>query len=146
MRVAVISGGRSSEHEVSLRSGSAVAEGLRQAGHEVVEITIERDGRWRAGKQDLTLTPAGGLLDCEVAFPVLHGPFGEDGTVQGVLECLDIAYAGPGVLAAATTIDKLTFKRLLAQRYGPKARIHASNSASSIGGSSRRRRPLALIA
>jgi D-alanine-D-alanine ligase len=49
-----------------------------------------------------------------VAFPVLHGPFGEDGTVQGLLECLDVPYAGPGVLAAAISIDKLTFKRLLA--------------------------------
>jgi D-alanine-D-alanine ligase len=59
------------------------------------------------------LRAGGGLLGVDVAFPILHGPFGEDGTVQGLLECLDVAYAGPGVLAAAISIDKLTFKRLL---------------------------------
>jgi D-alanine-D-alanine ligase len=59
------------------------------------------------------LRAGGGLLGADVAFPVLHGPFGEDGTVQGLLECLDVPYAGPGVLAAAISIDKLTFKRLL---------------------------------
>ncbi len=120
MRVAVIRGGRSSEHEVSLRSGTAVAGGLREAGHEVTEVTITRDGGWFAEGEQLTVTPGAGLLDCDVAFPVLHGPFGEDGTVQGLLECLDVPYAGPGVLAAATTIDKLTSKRLLAERGIPQ--------------------------
>jgi D-alanine-D-alanine ligase len=120
MKVAVIRGGRSSEHEVSLRSGAAVAAGLRRAGHQVVEVTIEREGAWFAEGERLTVTPGGGLLDCDVAFPVLHGPYGEDGTVQGMLECLDLPYAGPGVLAAATTIDKLTSKRLLAQRGIPQ--------------------------
>ena len=123
MKVVVIRGGRSSEHDVSLRSGASVAAGLRQAGHEVVDLTIERDGRWIADGADgdpLAVTPGGGLLGCDVAFPVLHGPFGEDGTVQGLLECLDIPYAGPGVLAAATTIDKLTTKRLLAERGIPQ--------------------------
>jgi D-alanine-D-alanine ligase len=114
MRVAVISGGRSSEHEISLASGASVAAGLEQAGHEVVRVLIERDGRWRADGEPVTLEPGGGLLGCEVAFPVLHGPFGEDGTVQGLLECLDVPYAGPNVLSAAIAIDKLVFKRLLA--------------------------------
>jgi D-alanine-D-alanine ligase len=114
MRVAVLSGGRSSEHEVSLRSGAAVGEGLRAAGHEVVPVRIERDGRWTRDGTELELSPGHGLLDAEVAFPVLHGPYGEDGTVQGVLDCLDLAYVGPSVLAAAVCIDKLTFKRLLA--------------------------------
>ena len=114
MKVAVISGGRSSEHDVSLRSGASVAAGLRAAGHEVVEVLIERDGRWLAGGEEVELRPAGGLLDCDVAFPVLHGPFGEDGTVQGLLETLDVAYAGPSVLAAAVAMDKLVCKRLLA--------------------------------
>lgn len=120
MRVAVIRGGRSSEHDVSLRSGASVAAGLRQAGHEVVDVTIERDGRWFADGEELVVKPAAGLLDCDVVFPVLHGPFGEDGTVQGMLECLGVPYAGPGVLAAATTIDKLTFKRLLSERGIPQ--------------------------
>jgi D-alanine-D-alanine ligase len=113
MRVAVLSGGRSSEHEVSRRSGASVADGLREAGHEVVPILIERDGRWLAGGREVELKAAGGLLDADAAFPVLHGPFGEDGTVQGMLECLDLPYVGPSVLAASLAIDKLVFKRLL---------------------------------
>ena len=114
MRVAVLRGGRSSEHPISLLSGAAVAAGLREAGHEVVDVLVERDGRWLCEGEELELKPAGGLLDCDVAFPVMHGPYGEDGTVQGMLEGLGVPYAGPGVLAAATTIDKLTCKRLLA--------------------------------
>ena len=112
----MIRGGRSSEHEVSLRSGASVAEGLRAAGHETVDVVIGKDGRWSAEDEEIELRAASGLLGCDVAFPVLHGPFGEDGTVQGLLECLDIPYVGPGVLAAAVTIDKLIFKRLLRER------------------------------
>ena len=112
----MIRGGRSSEHEVSLRSGASVAEGLRAAGHETVDVVIGKDGRWSAEGEEIELRAASGLLGCDVAFPVLHGPFGEDGTVQGLLECLDIPYVGPGVLAAAVTIDKLIFKRLLRER------------------------------
>jgi len=114
MKVAVISGGRSSEHGVSLRSGESVAAGLEAAGHEVVRITIERDGRWLRDGSEVALRAAGGLEGCDAAFPVLHGPFGEDGTVQGLLECLDVPYAGPSVLAAAVAIDKLICKQLLA--------------------------------
>ena len=114
MLVAVLSGGRSSEHEVSLNSGASVADGLRAAGHEVIVVLLERDGRWTREGAEIELCAGGGLLDAEVAFPVLHGPFGEDGSVQGLLECLDVPYVGPGVLAAAVAIDKLIFKRLLA--------------------------------
>jgi len=113
MRVVVVSGGRSSEHEVSVRSGASVAEGLAAAGHEVVPVTIERDGRWVRDGAEVELRPAAGLLDADAVFPVLHGPNGEDGTVQGLLECLDVPYVGAGVLASAICIDKLTFKRLL---------------------------------
>jgi D-alanine-D-alanine ligase len=114
MRVAVLSGGRSSEHEVSLRSGSSVAEGLEQAGHDVVEVMIDHEGRWSCDGEEVRLAPGEGLLECDVAFPVLHGPFGEDGIVQGLLECLDMPYVGADVLASALCMDKLTFKRLLA--------------------------------
>jgi D-alanine-D-alanine ligase len=114
MRVAVLSGGRSSEHEISLESGASVAEGLRAAGHEAIPVLIERDGRWLHDGEEIQLRAAGGLLDADVAFPVLHGPFGEDGTVQGLLECLDVPYAGPSVLAASIAIDKLICKRVLA--------------------------------
>jgi len=99
MRIAVLSGGRSSEHEISLESGASVANGLREAGHEVVPVLLERDGRWTREGSEVELRAGGGLLGVDVAFPVLHGPFGEDGTVQGLLECLDVPYAGPGVLA-----------------------------------------------
>jgi D-alanine-D-alanine ligase len=114
MRVAVLSGGRSSEHEISLESGASVAEGLHAAGHETIPVLIERDGRWLHDGEEIQLRAAGGLLDADVAFPVLHGPFGEDGTVQGLLECLDVPYAGPSVLAASIAIDKLICKRVLA--------------------------------
>jgi D-alanine-D-alanine ligase len=114
MRVAVLSGGRSSEHEVSLRSGDSVAEGLRQAGHDPVAVLIDREGRWSHDGEEVSLAPGAGLLECDAAFPALHGPFGEDGSVQGLLECLDVPYVGADVLASALCMDKLTFKRLLA--------------------------------
>jgi D-alanine-D-alanine ligase len=113
MKVAVLRGGRSSEHEVSLQSGSSVTGGLREAGHEVVEVTIERDGRWLSDGKELSLVPAQGLLGCDAAFPVLHGPGGEDGSVQGVLEVLDLPYVGSDVESSALCLDKLVFKRLL---------------------------------
>jgi D-alanine-D-alanine ligase len=115
MRVAVLSGGRSSEHDVSLRSGEAVAAGLGEAGHEVLRLTIARDGAWRHGDDPVALVPGGGLLDADAVFPVLHGPFGEDGSVQGLLECLDVPYVGSDVLASAVCMDKLTLKRLFAE-------------------------------
>jgi D-alanine-D-alanine ligase len=114
MRIAVLLGGRSSEHEISLQSGASVAAGLREAGHEVLDVLIDLQGRWLHEGQEVELRAAGGLLGCDVAFPVLHGPFGEDGTVQGALEVLDVPYAGPSVLSAAITLDKLVCKRLLA--------------------------------
>jgi D-alanine-D-alanine ligase len=114
VRVVVLSGGRSSEHEVSLRSGAAVAEGLAAARHEVVPVLIARDGRWSRDGAEVKLVPGAGLLDADAAFPVLHGPFGEDGTVQGLLECLDVPYVGCDVLASALCMDKLSCKRLLA--------------------------------
>ena len=114
MKVAVICGGRSSEHEVSLSSGASVAGGLRQAGHEVAEVLIDRHGRWLVDGREVEMRAGGGLLGVDVAFPVLHGPYGEDGSVQGLLESLDVAYAGPSVLSAALAMDKLVCKRLLA--------------------------------
>ena len=83
VRVVVLGGGRSSEHDVSLRSSAAVADGLRAAGHDVVASTIARVGAWPHDDAALALEPGGGLLGADVVFPVLHGPFGEDGTVQG---------------------------------------------------------------
>jgi D-alanine-D-alanine ligase len=113
LTVAVLAGGRSSEHEVSLSSGTAVREGLLEAGHEVAWVQIDRDGTWRHDGQPLSVTPGAGLLGADVAFPVLHGPFGEDGTVQGVLEALDVPYVGAGVAASALCLDKVLFKRAM---------------------------------
>jgi D-alanine-D-alanine ligase len=115
MRVAVLSGGRSSEHDVSLASGEGVAAGLGAAGHEVLAVTLERDGTWVSEGEELALQPGRGLLGADVAFPVLHGPFGEDGTVQGLLELLDVPYVGSGVLASAVCLDKIVAKELMAQ-------------------------------
>ncbi|HEX4188296.1 MAG TPA: D-alanine--D-alanine ligase family protein [Solirubrobacteraceae bacterium] len=113
LRVAVLAGGRSSEHDVSLSSGEAVRAGLLAAGHEVLSIEIARDGAWHSDGERLTVTPGGGLLGADVAFPVLHGPFGEDGTLQGVLESLGVPYVGSGVAASAVCLDKVLFKRLM---------------------------------
>jgi D-alanine-D-alanine ligase len=121
VKVAVIRGGRSSEHPISLMSGEAVAAGLREAGHEVEEILIERDGAWLHDGAPLSLTPAQGLLGCDAAVPVLHGPGGEDGSVQGVLEVLDVPYVGSDVEASALCLDKLAFKRVLASAGIPQA-------------------------
>jgi len=115
MRVAVLSGGRSSEHDVSLRSGEAVARGLEQAGHEALRVTISREGAWTYDGASLELVPGEGLLGADAVFPALHGPFGEDGSVQGLLEWLDVPYVGSDVLASAACMDKLTLKRLFAQ-------------------------------
>jgi D-alanine-D-alanine ligase len=113
LTVAVLAGGRSSEHDVSLSSAAAVRDGLRAAGHDVVWVEIGRDARWRVEGEQLAVTPGAGLLDVDVAFPVLHGPFGEDGTVQGMLETLDVPYVGAGVAASALCLDKVRFKQLM---------------------------------
>jgi D-alanine-D-alanine ligase len=115
VRVAVLGGGRSSEHDVSLVSAATVAQGLSGAGHEVLSVELARDGTWWHDGEELALHPGRGLLDADVVFPVLHGPFGEDGTVQGLLELLDVPYVGSGVMASAVCMDKVIFKELMAQ-------------------------------
>jgi D-alanine-D-alanine ligase len=120
LTVAVLAGGRSSEHEVSLSSGAAVREGLLAAGHDVLWVEIARDGAWHHDGQPLSVTPGAGLLAADVVFPVLHGPFGEDGTVQGFLETLDVAYVGAGVAASAVCLDKVLFKEVMAARQLPQ--------------------------
>jgi D-alanine-D-alanine ligase len=115
IRVAVLSGGRSSEHDVSLRSAASVAAGLDSAGYAVATIDVGRDGVWRRDGAPVPVLPGAGLEGFDVVFPVLHGPFGEDGTVQGLLECLDVPYVGAGVLASAACMHKVVFKQLMAQ-------------------------------
>ena len=141
--VGLFFGGRSAEHEVSIRSAATIHAALRQAGYWVVPIGIGRDGAWRYMPLNgeafhrevdpracaVTLAPgaAGQLLACDgadasralpridVAFPALHGPFGEDGCLQGLLETCGVPYVGAGVLAGAITMDKEVTKRLLMQ-------------------------------
>jgi D-alanine-D-alanine ligase len=91
-----------------------VREGLKAAGHDPRDVEIGRDGVWRQGGEPMTLEPGRGLAGADVAFPVLHGPFGEDGTVQGLLECLGVPYVGAGVLASALCMDKVLFKSVMA--------------------------------
>ena len=125
MRVAVLRGGRSSEHEVSVESGAAVAQGLEEAGHEAVVVTIAREGFWEWEEGPVALAPGSGLLAADVVFPALHGPFGEDGSIQGLLEWLDVPYVGSDVLASAICMDKLTLKRLFAQHGLPQVEFVA---------------------
>jgi D-alanine-D-alanine ligase len=114
VKVAVLGGGPSGEHEVSLKSAAEIADGLERAGHEPLRVTIDRDGGWSHDGTPVQVVPGGGLLGCDVAFPALHGPYGEDGVVQGLLEALAVPYVGAGVAASAICIDKILFKDAMA--------------------------------
>ena len=114
MRVAVLAGGRSSEHEISLDSAASIAAGLGEAGHDVDVISLERDGRWHHQGRQIAQRPGGGIMGADAVWPALHGAYGEDGTVQGLLELLDVPYVGAGVLASALCMDKVVFKDVLA--------------------------------
>lgn len=114
LSIAVLSGGRSSEHDVSLASGEAVVAGLEQAGHRPTAIEVDRAGVWHRDGHEVAVVPGRGLEGFDVVFPVMHGPFGEDGTLQGLLESLNVPYVGSGVLASAICIDKLRTKDALA--------------------------------
>ena len=138
MRVAVLAGGRSSEHEVSLNSAASVREGVAAAGHEVLPVTIERSGAWAHDGEALALRPGGGLLGADAVFPVLHGPFGEDGTLQGLLELLDVPYVGAGVLASSLCMDKVVFKEVLAAADVPQV-PYARRARAALARRARRR-------
>ena len=102
-RVGVLMGGLSTERSISFKSGTAVAAALRSRGHDVVEIDVDRN-----------IDQALRELGIDVVFPVLHGKWGEDGCIQGLLECMGIPYAGPSTFAAALTMDKVATLALLA--------------------------------
>jgi D-alanine-D-alanine ligase len=132
VRVAVLAGGRSSEHEVSLDSAASVREGLVAAGHDVTVVDLARDGSWSSDGEEVALRAGGGLLGADVAFPVLHGPFGEDGTVQGLLEVLDVPYVGSGVLASALCMDKITFKDVMGRSGLPQVPYWSLDGAAGV--------------
>ena len=152
LRVGVIFGGRSGEHEVSIRSAQAIIQAFSQKQFEVVPIAISKAGKWLPPAQSAQLLPAGlhrllalrsdppagdvallgdpshkGLITLQaqnsssvtekldVVFPVMHGTFGEDGTLQGLLEMADVPYVGCGVLASSCGMDKVTMKSLFVQ-------------------------------
>jgi D-alanine-D-alanine ligase len=146
LRVALLAGGRSSEHDISLASARAVLEGLDPERYEVTSVAIGRDGRWQlegpdasaklqiATKSDrpletLPVPAAAGTLEAlgavDVVLPILHGPFGEDGTVQGLLELADVPYVGAGVAASALAMDKDLFKKVMRDSGIPVAPHHA---------------------
>ncbi|HWR52695.1 MAG TPA: D-alanine--D-alanine ligase family protein [Bryobacteraceae bacterium] len=113
IRVAVLYGGRSGEHEVSVRSAESVIAALDPSKYEVSRIFITKEGRW----QPCPISPEPGANPgIDVVFPVLHGTFGEDGTVQGLLELAGLPYVGAGVLASSVAMDKDAFKRLCRDR------------------------------
>src|SRR3989475_6710452 len=122
LKVAILAGGRSSEHEISLASARSVLESLDPAEYDVVTVAIGRDGRWELGSGDGSVAetlPVPGanapatLGAVDVVLPLLHGPFGEDGTVQGLLELASVPYVGAGVAASALCMDKDLFKKVL---------------------------------
>ena len=141
VRVAVIAGGRSSEHPISLASAASVVAALDPERYETTVIEIGRNGRWELAAERQSLSPADDgsatgtlpviadrrpparvLAEVDVAVPLLHGPFGEDGTVQGLLELADIPYVGAGVAASAVCMDKDLCKAVLRDRGVPVAR------------------------
>src|SRR3569623_766595 len=137
LRVGVLFGGRSGEHEISLLSAASILKAIDRKKYDVVPIGIDKQGKWLTGDraQKLLGTPpaqrttkalvVGGAAalgepasplakSLDVVFPVLHGTFGEDGTIQGLFELADVAYVGSGVLGSAAGMDKDAMKRLLA--------------------------------
>ncbi len=133
LRVGILFGGRSGEHEVSLRSAASILKAIDRKKYEIVPIGIGKNGHWLGGEQAQALlggtaaplqleASAGGGLEqssaltgsLDVIFPVLHGTFGEDGTIQGLLELADLAYVGSGVLGSAAGMDKDAMKKLFA--------------------------------
>ncbi|HET9559377.1 MAG TPA: D-alanine--D-alanine ligase family protein, partial [Actinomycetota bacterium] len=141
IRLAVLYGGRSAEHQVSVVSARSVMEALDPDRFEVVPIAITRDGAWllparspleltasdgglpevEAAGTELAVRPEQGIGGVDVVFPILHGPFGEDGTVQGLFELADLPYVGSGVLGSALAMDKAMAKVVLAQAGLPQA-------------------------
>ena len=151
LRIGVIFGGRSGEHEVSVRSAQAIIQAINQKKFDVVPIAINKEGKWLGPAQAAQLLPESvhsalvsfeahsgdvallgdpshkGLISLQsenssigtekldVVFPALHGPFGEDGTLQGLLEMADVPYVGCGVLASSCGMDKVTMKSLFVQ-------------------------------
>src|SRR6266581_2583672 len=133
LRVAVLCGGRSGEHEISLRSAESIVAGLDRAKYEVQRIFITPEGRWQPGP---ICPEPGGNPGIDVVFPVLHGTFGEDGTVQGLLELADLPYVGAGVLSSSVSMDKEIMKRICQERGLPVVEYKSRYRGESEAGDS----------
>jgi D-alanine-D-alanine ligase len=163
IRVGILFGGRSAEHEISLQSAKNIMDAIDTNKYEVVRIGIDKKGQWhlnegsrfllpttefglpelpeegenlalvpgKQGEQLVALSGQQKLRPLDVIFPVLHGPFGEDGTVQGLLKLANVAFVGAGVLGSAVGMDKDVMKRLLRDASIPIARFIATNKYSS---------------
>jgi len=141
-RVVVIGGGENAEHDVSLATAAAVAEGLRSGGFDVDELTIDRDGRWRRGADALGSRAIGSLAAAlrviaraDVVFPAVHGPCGEDGTLAALCALAHTAMVGSGLRAGALGMDKWATK-LVAEAVGiPTApgRLVAAADIAGVG-------------
>lgn len=134
LRVAVIYGGRTGEHDISLRSAKSIMEAMDPEKYKILQFMISKEGKWRPRP---ILPEPNGNPEIDVVFPVLHGTFGEDGTVQGLLELAGLPYVGAGVLASAVSMDKDVMKRLAQQRGLPivEYRVltaHQTESAETI--------------
>jgi D-alanine-D-alanine ligase len=152
LRVGLLAGGRSSEHDISLASARSVLAALDRDRYDVVSVAIGRDGRWAltdgssghalvsdtgTGPVETLPVPAeGGTLaalgDVDVVLPILHGPFGEDGTVQGLLELAGIPYVGAGVAGSALAMDKDLFKKVMRDSGIPVAQHHTIRDGDAI--------------
>ncbi len=126
--ILIICGGKSGEHEVSIKSAQSIEKNIDQNLYKTTAMGITHHGYWHAGPtiksvtkngrvslpKNLSLIPDKKILEADIIFPILHGPNGEDGTIQGLLELLNVAYVGPGVLGSALSMDKIIQKQVCA--------------------------------
>src|SRR4249920_3613858 len=162
LRVAILFGGKSAEHEISVISARNIVEAMDKRKYQIVSIGIDKQGRWffdegarllhNSGQtqvkfqrrrnptavlpgatQTPMVTPRRGLGEVDVVFPVLHGPFGEDGTVQGLLKLANVPFVGAGVLGSAVGMDKDVMKRLLRDADLPIGKFLAFNRSDKLG-------------
>jgi D-alanine-D-alanine ligase len=146
MNVGLIFGGRSVEHQVSITSARTVARGLAEAGHRVIPLGVAQDGCWISTQEAAAVLEGGRAIEpvgapvaptlvhltgsgAEALFPIVHGTWGEDGTLQGLCEMLDLPYVGPGVTASALAMDKVLAKRVMAAAGVPVVDYEATTRA-----------------
>jgi D-alanine-D-alanine ligase len=145
LKIAILFGGKSVEHEISMMSAKNVASAMDKDKYEIVYVGIDKDGRWLLTDKNLeikndlkpiSLVPRGGIrtanqgdatsvAEVDAVFPILHGPYGEDGTVQGLLKLAGIPFVGPSILGSAVGFDKDLAKRLLNEAKIPNTRFIA---------------------